>query len=168
MTYVGNRPATLGKRNDVVRLTYKDGLVVEFEFAPTTARRKRRFTRRKPARARNPSPKRTDMLIRRGSGREGPVHHRPVHQRISDVTYQLRIDRIQPIDPGLGLCETCQLERRQERRQVLVTTRKGWNGTRSLDPSRSSPRSPLSLLKRTQSRTAPDGRFVRGDVDVPR
>lgn len=33
LTYVGKRPATLGKRNDVVRLTYKDGLVVEFEFA---------------------------------------------------------------------------------------------------------------------------------------
>src|SRR5688572_16612204 len=33
LTYVGRRPATLGKRNDVVKLTYKDGLVVEFEFA---------------------------------------------------------------------------------------------------------------------------------------
>src|SRR5436190_2706976 len=32
LTYVGRRPATLGKRNDVVKLTYKDGLVVEFEF----------------------------------------------------------------------------------------------------------------------------------------
>ena len=33
LTFVGRRPATLGKRNDVVKLTYKDGLVVEFEFA---------------------------------------------------------------------------------------------------------------------------------------
>ena len=33
VTYVGRRPATLGKRNDVVRLTYKDGFAVEFEFA---------------------------------------------------------------------------------------------------------------------------------------
>lgn len=33
LTYVGKRPATLGKRNDVVRLTYKDGFAVEFEFA---------------------------------------------------------------------------------------------------------------------------------------
>lgn len=33
VTYVGRRAATLGKRNDVVRLTYTDGLVVEFEFA---------------------------------------------------------------------------------------------------------------------------------------
>jgi outer membrane lipoprotein-sorting protein len=33
LTYVGRRPATLGKRNDVVKLTYKDGLTVEFEFA---------------------------------------------------------------------------------------------------------------------------------------
>ncbi|MBP6005047.1 MAG: hypothetical protein KA746_16580 [Pyrinomonadaceae bacterium] len=33
LTYVGRRPATLGKRNDVVKLTYKDGLAVEFEFA---------------------------------------------------------------------------------------------------------------------------------------
>lgn len=31
--YGGRRPASLGKRNDVVRLKYDDGLVVEFEFA---------------------------------------------------------------------------------------------------------------------------------------
>ena len=33
LTYVGKRPATLGKRNEVVKLNYKDGFVVEFEFA---------------------------------------------------------------------------------------------------------------------------------------
>lgn len=33
VTYVGRRPATLGKRNDVIKLTYKDGFIVEFEFA---------------------------------------------------------------------------------------------------------------------------------------
>ena len=33
LSYVGKRAATLGKRNDVVKLTYKDGLIVEFEFA---------------------------------------------------------------------------------------------------------------------------------------
>jgi hypothetical protein len=33
LSYVGKRPATLGKRNEVVKLTYTDGLVVEFEFA---------------------------------------------------------------------------------------------------------------------------------------
>ncbi len=33
LSYVGKRPATLGKRNDVVKLTYKDGFTVEFEFA---------------------------------------------------------------------------------------------------------------------------------------
>lgn len=33
LTYIGTRPATLGKRNDVVRLTYKDGFAVEFEFS---------------------------------------------------------------------------------------------------------------------------------------
>ena len=33
LAYVGKRPATLGKRNDVVKLTYSDGLVVEYEFA---------------------------------------------------------------------------------------------------------------------------------------
>lgn len=32
LTYVGRRPGTLGKRNDVVKLTYKDGFAVEFEF----------------------------------------------------------------------------------------------------------------------------------------
>jgi hypothetical protein len=33
LTYIGRRAATLGKRNDVVRLTYTDGFTVEFEFA---------------------------------------------------------------------------------------------------------------------------------------
>ena len=33
LTYVGRRPASLGKRNDVVKLKYEDGLAVEFEFA---------------------------------------------------------------------------------------------------------------------------------------
>ncbi|MBV9241032.1 MAG: hypothetical protein JO314_03400 [Acidobacteria bacterium] len=33
LSYVGRRQASLGKRNDVVRLTYKDGFAVEFEFA---------------------------------------------------------------------------------------------------------------------------------------
>jgi hypothetical protein len=33
LTYVGKRPATLGKRNDAVKLTYDDGFAVEFEFA---------------------------------------------------------------------------------------------------------------------------------------
>ncbi|MEO8574234.1 MAG: hypothetical protein ABI481_09720 [Pyrinomonadaceae bacterium] len=33
LTYVGKRPATLGKRNEVIKLIYKDGIEVEFEFA---------------------------------------------------------------------------------------------------------------------------------------
>ena len=33
IAYGGRRPSTLGKRNDVIRLTYKDGFTVEFEFA---------------------------------------------------------------------------------------------------------------------------------------
>lgn len=33
LTYVGRRQASVGKRNDVVRLTYADGFAVEFEFA---------------------------------------------------------------------------------------------------------------------------------------
>lgn len=33
LSYLGKRAATLGKRNDVLKLTYKDGFVVEFEFA---------------------------------------------------------------------------------------------------------------------------------------
>lgn len=33
LTYIGKHPATLGKRNDVVKLTYKDGFSIEFEFA---------------------------------------------------------------------------------------------------------------------------------------
>ena len=33
LAYIGKRPATLGKRNEVVRLRFKDGFTVEFEFA---------------------------------------------------------------------------------------------------------------------------------------
>jgi hypothetical protein len=33
LSYVGKRAATLGKRNDVVRVTYQDGYTIEFEFA---------------------------------------------------------------------------------------------------------------------------------------
>lgn len=33
LEYVGRRPATLGKRNDVIKLIYDDGTVVEFEFS---------------------------------------------------------------------------------------------------------------------------------------
>jgi hypothetical protein len=33
LEYKGKRPATLGKRNDVVKVAFKDGFFVEFEFA---------------------------------------------------------------------------------------------------------------------------------------
>lgn len=33
LDYVGRREASLGRRNEVVRLTYADGLAIEFEFA---------------------------------------------------------------------------------------------------------------------------------------
>lgn len=33
LTYVGKRPSTLGRRNEVVKLVYKDGFSVEFEFS---------------------------------------------------------------------------------------------------------------------------------------
>jgi len=33
LTYVGKRPSTLGKRNEVVKLTYNDDLSIEFEFS---------------------------------------------------------------------------------------------------------------------------------------
>ncbi len=33
LTYIGKRPATLGKRNEAVKLAYTDGLVIEFEFS---------------------------------------------------------------------------------------------------------------------------------------
>ena len=36
LSYVGKRQASLGKRNDVVKLMYSDGMSVEFEFAADT------------------------------------------------------------------------------------------------------------------------------------
>jgi len=45
LTYVGRRPASIGKRSEVVKLTFDDGFVVEFEFSddnlPTKAIYKR-------------------------------------------------------------------------------------------------------------------------------
>lgn len=37
LSYIGKRAATLGKRNDVVKLVYDDGLEVEFEFSSDEA-----------------------------------------------------------------------------------------------------------------------------------
>jgi hypothetical protein len=37
LSYVGRRAATLGKRNEVIRLAYKDGFTVEFEFSADDA-----------------------------------------------------------------------------------------------------------------------------------
>lgn len=37
LSYVGKRPASLGKRSDVVKLVYPDGFAVEFEFDGTDA-----------------------------------------------------------------------------------------------------------------------------------
>ena len=34
LIYAGKRPATLGKRNDAVKLVYPDGFAIEFEFSP--------------------------------------------------------------------------------------------------------------------------------------
>lgn len=36
LAYLGRRPATLGKRNDAIRLTYEDGMTVEYEFSVDT------------------------------------------------------------------------------------------------------------------------------------
>ncbi len=33
LSYIGRRPAALGKRNDAIKLSFKDGFVIEFEFS---------------------------------------------------------------------------------------------------------------------------------------
>ena len=45
LTYVGKRQAGLGKKNDVVKLTFEDGFTVEFEFADDGLPMKALFTR---------------------------------------------------------------------------------------------------------------------------
>jgi hypothetical protein len=46
LSYIGKRPATLGKRNDVIKLTYKDGFEIEFEFADDGTPAKAKYTRK--------------------------------------------------------------------------------------------------------------------------
>ena len=48
LSYGGRRPATLGRRNDVVKLTYKDGFTVEFEFADDGTPQKSIYKRPSP------------------------------------------------------------------------------------------------------------------------
>lgn len=45
LTYVGRRQAGLGKRNDVLKLTFEDGFTVEFEFSDDGLPMKALFTR---------------------------------------------------------------------------------------------------------------------------
>lgn len=33
LSYLGRRPSTLGKRNEAIKLTYKDGFMIEYEFS---------------------------------------------------------------------------------------------------------------------------------------
>ena len=46
--YVGRRPSSLGKRNDVIKLTYKDGFAIEFEFADDGLPQKAVYKRTNP------------------------------------------------------------------------------------------------------------------------
>ncbi len=46
IAYAGRRQASLGKRNDVVRLTYEDGFIVEFEFDDDGMPQKALYSRR--------------------------------------------------------------------------------------------------------------------------
>ncbi len=46
LEYVGKRPATLGKRNDVIKLIYDDGFEVEFEFGADDGIPAKAITRR--------------------------------------------------------------------------------------------------------------------------
>lgn len=48
LSYVGRRPASLGKRSDVVKLTFEDGFAVEFEFADDGLPMKALFKRLNP------------------------------------------------------------------------------------------------------------------------
>jgi len=48
LSYVGRRPASLGKRNDVVSLRYKDGFTVEFEFSDDGLPQKSLYKRSNP------------------------------------------------------------------------------------------------------------------------
>ena len=49
LEYIGRRPASLGKRNEAVKLIYADGLTVEFEFAATDGTPAKLLYKRKSA-----------------------------------------------------------------------------------------------------------------------
>lgn len=48
LTYVGKRPASLGKRNEVIKLTFEDGFAVEFEFSDESLPSKAVYKRTNP------------------------------------------------------------------------------------------------------------------------
>jgi len=48
LSYVGRRPASLGKRNDVVKLTFADGFAVEFAFSAEGVPMKSIYKRKNP------------------------------------------------------------------------------------------------------------------------
>lgn len=48
LSYVGRRPASLGKRNEVIKLTYDDGFAVEFEFSDDGLPQKAIYKRTNP------------------------------------------------------------------------------------------------------------------------
>lgn len=49
LSYVGRRPASLGRRNDVVKLKYNDGFEVEFEFSADDGTPQKAIYKRKNA-----------------------------------------------------------------------------------------------------------------------
>jgi len=49
LSYVGRRAASLGKRNEVIKLTYKDGFTVEFEFSSDDGTPQKAVYKRKSA-----------------------------------------------------------------------------------------------------------------------
>lgn len=88
LSYVGRRPASLGKRNEVIKLTYKDGFTVEFEFSADDATPQKAVYKRKSAEGDDiPEEDRYAQFIEANG-----IHHPNIVDHFTDNVHTSRIN----------------------------------------------------------------------------
>jgi hypothetical protein len=93
LTYGGRRQAGLGKRNDVVKLTFEDGFAVEFEFSDDGLPMKALFTRLNADKEEIKEEDRYAQFVD-VQGIKTPFIYRPLFKQTANQPYQFRISRV--------------------------------------------------------------------------